>query len=320
MSGYDLHIQETDSNVDGAISPLLDAPAGVVNNLPTPPHIANDPAIQISPTFSLNSTLDSVSPDTIIASLDHVFFAVHHHRLLASSVNNFGGCLNPHTKPTHIAPFTFIVQESSDVLNVVLHTTYHLSCDNYSPSFECLYASVQALKKYGFLPLQRLISRGTPLFTTILNRAIQEPIKTYALAAANELEDLAVSASAYTLPVKLHLIPQELVDKIGTRYLQRLYKLHGNRLDNLRELLGKKLFPHVAKPYCSVEKRQVVSRALQLAATQVMYDATPATTRVGIESGLLGVVSSVSCPDCEESVNAHVKDVATQWMIMDRTI
>jgi hypothetical protein len=161
------------------------------------------------------------------------------------------------------------------VLNVVFHAIYDISVDNYSPSFECLLAAVNALKRYGIIPLSHTISRGMPLFNTILNRAISHPMETYALAASEGLEDLAVAASSYTLHLRLYRVPQDLIDKIGTQYIQRLYALHGTRMEMLKELLDKKLFPHVGKPYCSAEQRQVVSRALQLAGAQVMYNATP---------------------------------------------
>ncbi|KAI0768391.1 hypothetical protein BC629DRAFT_1596090 [Irpex lacteus] len=110
------------------------------------------------------------------------------------------------------------------------------------------------------------------------------------------------------------------VDRMGTRYMQRLYKLHGDRMDSLRELLDRKLFPHLATPTCSIEKRQVVSRALQLAGKQVMYDASPAMTRSGIENIMRGVAESVACEDCKEAVNDHIKEISTQWMILNRTI
>ena len=239
------------------------------------PHGSAETAIQISNAFNFNTNHDSAPPNTIIASIDNILFAVHHHRLLACSINNFGGHLHPNALPTDEKLISFVVSEPSEILNVLLHAVYNIPCDNYSPSLDCLSTSLSSFDKYGLIPLERFISRSTPLFTTILNRAVISPIETYTLAASHALEDLAVSVSSYTLHVKLHLIDQDLVDRMGTRYLQRLYKLHGCRMDSLRELLDRNLFPHIATQSCSVEKRQVVSRALQLAGKQVMYDASP---------------------------------------------
>lgn len=257
----------------------------------SPPAEPIQPEIQVSNTFNLNANHDSAPPNTIIASVDHIFFAVHHHRLLACSINNFGGYLHPNAQPTSEKLISFLAEEPSDVVNVILHAVYNIPCDNYSPTLECLSTSLATFDKYGLIPLERFVSRGTPLFTTILNRAVVSPIETYALAASHALEDLAVSASSYTLHVRLHLLPQILVDRMGTRYMQRLYKLHGDRMDSLRELLDRKLFPHLATPTCSIEKRQVVSRALQLAGKQVMYDASPGMYSIS------SVVKPLRCTD-----------------------
>ncbi|KAI0093014.1 hypothetical protein BDY19DRAFT_402627 [Irpex rosettiformis] len=284
------------------------------------PHELIQATVQISDTFNLNTNHDSIPPNTIILSIDNTVFAVHHHRLLACSINNFGGYLQSNNLPSRENFISFLVSEPSDVLNVLLHTIYNIPCDVYSPSLSSISSSLSTFDKYGLVPFERFLSKGTPLFTTILNRAVVDPIETYALAASYALEDLAVAASAYTLHVKLHTLCPDIVDKMGTRYMQRLYNLHGSRMDKLRELLDRKLYPHVATPTCSVEKRQVVSRALNLAGKQVMYDASPAMTRSGIENVMRGVADSVACADCREAAHKHIKEISTQWMIFERTI
>lgn len=131
------------------------------------------------------------------------------------------------------------------------------------------------MKKYGFIPLDRFICRGLPLYNTILNHAPVRPLETYALAGTNMLDDLAIAASAYTLHMKLYQMPDGLAVKMGVLYLQRLYRLHASRIAALKDMLDTTIFPHVARPYCSVEQRQVVNRAYSLAAAQVFYNATP---------------------------------------------
>ncbi|KAI0682889.1 hypothetical protein BC835DRAFT_1397953 [Cytidiella melzeri] len=231
--------------------------------------------IHVSNTFNLNARLDGLQPDVVVISIDKIFFAVHYHKLITSSFNNFNGLLPPNANPSPNIPLMSIVPDHSSVINIALHCIYELPCDKYNNPFEVLAASLPVLSKYG-LPPSRYLARGTPLYNTILNHALMRPIDTYALAASNGLEDLAVAASAYTLHLKLHHMPQQSADKMGTLYLQRLYHLHLSRMDRLKELLDAKLFPHVAKPHCSVEQRQVVSRAYQLAGAQVFYSATPA--------------------------------------------
>lgn len=172
-------------------------------------------------------------------------------------------------------PTTLIVPEHSDVLSVVLHTAYGMTCDGYTPSLQCLEVALHAMRKYG-LTAQRYISPGNPLYKTILDHAPRQPIEVYALAGANNLEQLAIAASSSTLSLKLHRsISPVLAEKMGALYMDRLYRLHGSRMDVLKQLLDRAVFPHFAKPYCSIEYRQVVHRAYRLATTQVFYDATP---------------------------------------------
>lgn len=177
-----------------------------------------------------------------------------------------------------IPPPLFILPEGSDILNVVMCTVYDLSCDVDVPTSECIASATESMKKYGMTPLQRFISRGMPLYNTFLNRAPLCPMATYAFAGAENLEDLAVATSSYTLHLKLHLLPDETVAKMGVSYHYRLHKLHGTRIAALKGMLDSPLFPHVAKPHCSARQRQIVSRAYNLATAQVFYNASPGTS------------------------------------------
>ncbi|KAI0681958.1 hypothetical protein BC835DRAFT_1301071, partial [Cytidiella melzeri] len=252
-------------------------------------------------------------------STDNIFFAVHYHRLIAASFNNFIGFLPYNAKPLPESPLTFIVPDHSDVINIVLHCTYDLPCDEFNVPFEVLAASLPVLSKYG-LSLSRYLARGTPLNNTFLHHAPIRSIDTYALAASNGLEDLAVAASSYTLPIKLHHMPQHSANKMGTFYLHRLYHLHMLRMDTLRELLDARLFPHVEKPHCSVEQTQVVCRSYQLAGAKVFISASPALSRSRLEVMILGLIKAVDCPDCKASLDAHMKDLVMKWMLLQRTI
>lgn len=233
--------------------------------------------IQLSYAFHFNADIDDLPSDILVVSSDNVCFAVHSHRLLSVSANNFANLLAHPLPPSyvHTSVPTFPTEETSDVLNVVLHSLYGLSCDMYKPPFECIAASVPAFKKYGLVPLESYLARGTPLFNTLLYHAPLRPIETYALAAADSLEDLAVASSAYALTVKLYTVPNELIEPIPPTYLARLIGLQGTRMSTLKTLLEIQLYPHTAKPYCSAEKRREVSESYKLACAKVYYDATP---------------------------------------------
>lgn len=48
-----------------------------------------------------------------------------------------------------------------------------------------------------------------------------------------------------------------------------------------------------------------------------MADHVAAMTRSGIENIMRGVAESVACEDCKKAVNDHIKDISTQWMILN---
>ncbi|KAI0812494.1 hypothetical protein BC629DRAFT_1589255 [Irpex lacteus] len=254
---------ETEAQSEAEPSPIM--PIGTPLTEPPPIPIPNHDEIRVSSTFHGNANLEGALPDTMILSAD--------------------------------------ADEPAEVLNVVLHSLYGKSCDVYKPSFECISSSIPVFKKYGLTPLQRYISRDTPLYRTILGLAPLHPVDVFALAASEKLDELA--------PV---------VDKIGTTYIQRLYHLHGTRKDQLRALLDLRITPHDDTTRCSVENRQLLNRTYDLVAKQIFYTASPAITRVGIEVPMQGLVNSLTCPDCKSSVQRHIEEVCTRWSQFERTI
>lgn len=194
--------------------------------------------------------------------------------MLASSSNHLNGLL-PDEYVDLQDNAALSVPETASTLNILLHVLYNISCARYQPSFACLSDTTAVLRKYGLKPAS-VLARGQPLYNALLFIAPLNPIETYALAASEGLEDLAVAVSSYTLGMKPydHLTP-ELVEAMGALYLHRLMNLHGKRLDGLRELLEAKIFSHAATPHCSAMDQQVVSKAFELAAAQIFYDATP---------------------------------------------
>ncbi|KAI0342103.1 hypothetical protein BDW22DRAFT_1429603 [Trametopsis cervina] len=303
-----------------SMSPLTPGtPAGTHSTTSPPVPSPYLPTIEVSSTFSLDAGLDPSAPDIVISSSDQVYFFLHSRRLYAASSNRFGGLLPLGLQPTCLEPFICLVNDRAEVLNVVLHCLYEISCDAYRPSLACLAAAVSAQHTYG-LDAQRYLARGAPLYDTVLLHAPCSPMETFALAAAHACEELAVAASAYTLHIPLHLLPSAVVHTIGTLYLQRLLRLHSMRIDALKRLLNAPLYPHIAKPYCSAEQRQIVARAFQLACAQVYYTATPALARTGIESGMASLIEAIKCRDCRESLESHIKHLVTEWILADCTI
>lgn len=244
----------------------------------------NDSSIRISSIFHFNTTFDPIKPNTFILTSDRVLFVVHYRWLFAQSANLFGGTLVESAQPTSEHPLVINLSESSDSINILLHAVYGLPCESSMPTFQCLEETFQLLIKYGLLPTQRYISRGFPLFNAFLAQARTMPVEVFAFAASHRLEDLAVQSSAHTLDHPISDFSFETATQIGTRYMYRLYNLHAMRISRLKELLDMHpqvplhLDPNLPANECSSlaeDHTQVVTRAYQLAATQVFYSASP---------------------------------------------
>ncbi|KAF8573309.1 hypothetical protein K439DRAFT_1625166 [Ramaria rubella] len=90
------------------------------------------------------------------------------------------------------------VSDSSDVLNVILHTIYGLSCTHYSPSVSTISTGMPALKSYSF-HLPTYILPSSPFFTSS-SPMPASTLESYTLAAENDLHHVAISISLHLLP------------------------------------------------------------------------------------------------------------------------
>ncbi|KAI0688235.1 hypothetical protein BC835DRAFT_1419346 [Cytidiella melzeri] len=266
-----------------------------------------------------NARQDNPSPDTSIRSSDHVYFAVHSQKLTFASNNHFAGNTTANTPYTPDRPLKLILGEPSDVLNILLHAAYGLPCHSYKPTLACLGAALRALHKYGMTPLDRYTSRGDPLYTAILLQAPNHPFETYALAAAYNLEELAVAASADTLHLKVHHMPSELADSMGARYLQRLYGLHEARGEKMKEIFFVHPEPHQEKSYCSSEQQENTRLDFKLECTRLFWVAST-LSRIDIETSLRPIAVSTTCPDCKELLNEEIEKALTGFAQLRLTI
>lgn len=243
--------------------------------------------VDVSDAFDLTFKANGILPNIITLSSDNVFFLVHYHKLVTVSHNNFGWSIPPTygeiCNNLDYKALELCLAETTEVLNVLLCTIYGIPCDTYHPSFQCLLASVEALKKYG-LCLQRHLIQGKPLYNTFLNHIPICPLEIYAIAGENGLEDLGVASSSYTLSHSVHAIPDYLVVRIGDRYMQRLRNLHAMRMGTLKNMFEVKLYPHVGKPYCSVQNRSIAESAFRLKGTEICCNGHPGESNSASET------------------------------------
>lgn len=231
--------------------------------------------VSVSTTFFPGAQNHALPPDLVFLSSDSVFFYVHTHVLLSASHNNFNSLLAPSTKaePGPMGP-VILIPESSTILNIVLHAVYDLSCSHYSPSFESLAAALNAMTTYG-ISLQTHIAPTTPLHSLLLSHALIYPLELYALAASYDLYDLAVPASAYLLSFSLASLTDDMAERIGPKYLKRLFFLHFGRADALKRLLLPPPHPHPPTPTCDYSEQKKLTRAWALASAYLAWDARP---------------------------------------------
>lgn len=206
-------------------------------------------------------------------SSDSVFFYVHTQTLLHVSQNSFNRLL-PANSLTEDSEAIVPLPDSSEVLNVVLHTIYNISCAHYAPSVQTLSSAVRTLKTYG-IPLGSCIAPSTPLFTLLLANAPAAPLEIYALAGEHDLPHLAVSASPHLLSFPLPTLTDEMAQQMGPVYLKKLFFLHLGRSDALKRLLLPPPHPHSPTPECDFTEQKKLTRAWALASAYLAWDARP---------------------------------------------
>lgn len=267
-------------------SPAAGAAAHPKQPRPTTDTSDGQRLVSVSTTFFPGATLDTLPPDLILLSADSVFFNVHSHRLLAASDNGFGHLLpaapkkarggDPHAPPDPDPDQSPIVSvpESSEILNLVLHAVYGLSCTHYVPALDTLVAAGDTFGTYG-LSARAVVAPGAPLFDALLLHAPVRALDVYVFAARHDLLELAVLTSSHLLSLQLAGLTDEVCAAMGAVYLKRLFFLHLGRADALKRLLLMPPPAHTPTQQCGFEERGKLTRAWALAAAYLAWDSRP---------------------------------------------
>ncbi|EIW80428.1 hypothetical protein CONPUDRAFT_56935 [Coniophora puteana RWD-64-598 SS2] len=269
----------------------------------------------VSRTFRPDSRIHTYYPDLVLLSSDSIHFYISYNVLYSLSSNAFNGLL-PMSQNQPIRDAAVInVPEHSDVLNVVLHTVYGVSCSQYAPAFESLSAAVGALDKYGY-SLSQLVAPSTPLYTLLLSHAPLYPIEVYTLASRHDIFDLAVPTSAHLLSFSLPSLSEDAATRMGPKYLKRLFFLHLGRTDALKRVLLSPPHPHPPTSNCSFDNQKGLTRAWALASAYLVWDARPDMSVSMIESTLSSLGKNLQCDTCEDGLQARIKNVVGQWCVV----
>ncbi|KAI0830633.1 hypothetical protein BC628DRAFT_1354930 [Trametes gibbosa] len=297
----------------------------VVARTPVGTPLEHPDSITISTAFPPLLPFDGFFPDMTLVSLENVHFYTHRLRLLSASPNNMNGLLfpEPQLDGDVAAPSTLpavYTPLSSDVLNVVLHTMYGLSCLHYFPSLETVDTALSTLAQYN-ISLQPLATPNQPLYQLLLSFAPFRPLEAYTCAAQYALEDAATTISSHLLAYNLAQLPDELAEKMGPLYLKRLFLLHHTRLDALRNILFKPPSPHsLPFPGCSPETQQELTRTWAHAAAQLVWNVLPSVSTSALKSLLEPVGLRIDCQLCAAALHLRVQQVEVEWSLVQRTI
>lgn len=276
----------------------------------------------LSPTFhagALFQAAGTAAPDVTLLSSDGVLFHAHTSALLAASPNGLDGCLSRQSA----APFE--VSDDSLSLDIILRTAYQLDYDPPLPEWEPLSAAARTmLQRYKF----RAPVAEDRLFAALLQHArlqdADRTLKVYALAGHLELEPLAVAASEGLLFLNLTTLTDDQAIEMGPHYLRRIFVLYSLREAALKRILGNAdlLLLHADTPACTADdKTEAVLNPWSLTASSIVLLAFGADLSThAIEDAFAPIVQDCQCPECKETVAAHIKSVCAQWAAVQRTI
>ncbi|KAI0639725.1 hypothetical protein C8Q77DRAFT_83216 [Trametes polyzona] len=308
-------IESLDNSSSGSLKPKEQ---GQLTRTPVGTPLEHPGAISVSTAFHPSLAPNGVLPDLILVSADGVHFYVHRAHIQAVSSNGLQGLLysglsgGEDAASSGLSATAIPIPLPSEVLNVVLHTMYGMSCLHYFPSLEVVDASLSALALYG-VALQPLSVPNQPVYQLLLSFAPYRPIYAYALAARHALEDTAVAISSHLLAYPLTQIPDDMAEKMGPLYLKRLFVLHHTRHTALRDILFRPPVPHPPSPECSPEMQQQLTRAWALAAAQLAWDVLPSVSTGALRSILEPLGLKISCPLCAAALRQRVQEVVYEW-------
>lgn len=267
----------------------------------------------VSSAFLPQNRIVGSEPDVILRSVDNIHFYVHSSLLYSQAV-----AFSTSSETEQGLPI-FGVEDHSNVLNIILHTIYGMSCAQFNHEFAEIIKAVDRLPSYGVQP-KGIITPSHPLYDLILSLSPLHPLPIYALAARHELESLAVKCSSRLLSFPLDRLSDENASSIGPVYLKRLFLLHHHRRQKLGEQLLQQFYPHPVTPPCDFFNQQSVSRAWTLTAASFLLDLRPDTSNQQLQSTFGTLIPLIECRDCRDLVESKLKDMIVNWSMVKVSI
>jgi len=283
----------------------------IADRVATPP---GTPAksFSISKIFYPGANISPRVQDLVLVSDDLVLFQVSSSVLLEASDNRFGSLI-PSSKVQCVR-----LPDTASVLNILLHSLYNMTFPD-SPPLEALIAAAKRFRVYGLSPRLYIVP-SKPLYKLFLSYAPLFPLEVYAVAASFDLYDLAAAASSYLLSFSLATLSDEMAQRIGSVYLNRLVNLHMTRMQALKALILAQPHPHPEIVSCSFAEQKSLVRAWTMVAAPLAWEASPDLSTKVIESSFGTLEGQLSCIECKKRLKEHVRHIVVQWTLMRRTI
>ncbi|CAE6386832.1 unnamed protein product [Rhizoctonia solani] len=217
------------------------------------------------------------------------------------------------------APPVIPLCEEAALLNIILLIIYRLPMERYRPDLQLMCRAAPALVSYGYR-LENLISPASEAFRLLIAHSITHPLVVYALAAAYNIDSLAVASSRNTLGIELSQITDDLAGVMGPIYLRRLFFLHMGRTDALKRLLLEPPAGHMPLPQCGPDDQKSLTRAWALAIAYMTVEAKPNTHATMISSGLSALGEHLECQKCRACLDERIQTIVQQWSMVGSTI
>lgn len=197
---------------------------------------------------------------------------------------------------------------------------YHSSCTKYCPNLDDIEDTFNNLRRYGLC--EKVVDDRTGIAQALMDRAEQDPIRVYALAASQGLESVTVASSQLTLQTMFSEITEKNATLMGPIYLRRLFFLHAGLGEALKRIIRQVEAVHLSDPNCCTqETKRVLERRWQYAVgTLLLEPKVQAVTPQALASLLGSVRMAVPCAACRRVVEQRAVQAAASWAAVRKTI
>ncbi|TFK60930.1 hypothetical protein BDN72DRAFT_890265 [Pluteus cervinus] len=266
----------------------------------------------ISISTAFNPESQPTEPDLIFSSSDYVLFYVDMKTVAKACPPAFQSAISASLP---IVP----IQETSLVLNVMLHVLYGTSCARHSPAFETLVSAVDHMHLYDISPAAH-ITASSHTYATLIAFAPIFPLQLYTLAGHHHLYELAVPTSSHLLSYPFSSISDEAAQRMGWLYLKRLFDLHTNRFNALKEMLLRPPYPHSPTRECTFADQTGLTRGWALVSAYLAWDARADLSTHSIKLAFNPLIEELTCQLCRGSMEDNLQDIVERWACVRRTI